>query len=229
MHAIDPQAFGEDGPELPDLALREPFAFQAPAPRTCASRLRSLSRLLTVRRPRPEASLSRRLRARPRRSRRRTPSIPPGRIGSCALRRAGGATGNHLAHSSFIPAKSSSSARMNVALSTLSRPLPAAVRIAWTLARHCRVCSWMDVPTTSPLTGSTAPGRTRTPARRRVPPGCRPMRPGRRRCGRSAWSRSAPSRRRGCSPAEHSPPRGRSPLVPRHHHGNRALRPAPAG
>ena len=31
-HAIDPQAFGEDGPELPDLTLRQPFAFQAPAP-----------------------------------------------------------------------------------------------------------------------------------------------------------------------------------------------------
>ena len=31
-HAIDPEALGEDGPELLDLARRQPFALQAPAP-----------------------------------------------------------------------------------------------------------------------------------------------------------------------------------------------------
>jgi hypothetical protein len=83
--------------------------------------------------------------------------IPPGRIGSRAPCRAGGSAGNHLPHSSFIPAKSSSSASRKVALSTLPRSLPAASRMARTLARHCRVCSWMVVPSTWPLTGSNGP------------------------------------------------------------------------
>src|SRR4051812_17846491 len=47
--------------------------------------------------------------------------IPFGRIGSLAPCLAGGSPGNHLAHSSFIPAKSDSSARMKVALTTLAR------------------------------------------------------------------------------------------------------------
>ena len=61
--------------------------------------------------------------------------------GSLAPWRAGGSTGNHFTHSSFIPAKSASSRRITVALTTLSREVPAALRMADTFSRHCLVCS----------------------------------------------------------------------------------------
>jgi len=76
------------------------------------------------------------------------------RTGSFAPWRAGGSTGNHLNHSSFIPANSSSSAITTVALTILSMQLPASSRIAWMLVRHWRVCSWMVVPLKAPVTGS---------------------------------------------------------------------------
>ena len=40
-------------------------------------------------------------------------------------------------------------------IGTQPKVLP--LSIAWTLARHCRVCSWMVVPATLPLTGSNGP------------------------------------------------------------------------
>src|SRR4029079_5890882 len=55
---------------------------------------------------------------------------PGTRTGSFAPWRAGGLDGNHFSHSSFMPAKSSSSASTIVALTTLSSELPAASRIA---------------------------------------------------------------------------------------------------
>ena len=76
--------------------------------------------------------------------------MPLGRTGSLAPWRAGGSVGNHLPHSSFMPAKSVSSARMKVALTTMPRELPAASRMASTFLRHWRVCSWMVSPTTLP-------------------------------------------------------------------------------
>jgi hypothetical protein len=55
-------------------------------------------------------------------------TLMPGiRTGNFAPCRAGGFDGNHLIHSSFIPAKSASSTRMTVALTTLSREVPAAL------------------------------------------------------------------------------------------------------
>src|SRR5690606_192156 len=69
--------------------------------------------------------------------------------------RAGGSVGNHRSHSSFMPAKSSSSARITVALATLSIELPADSRMAWMLVRHWRVCSWTVSPADSPVAGST--------------------------------------------------------------------------
>src|SRR3546814_18332364 len=53
------------------------------------------------------------------------------RAGNLAAWRAGGLEGNHLSHSSFIPAKSSSSASTMVALAILSKELLAASRMAW--------------------------------------------------------------------------------------------------
>src|SRR5580700_10766129 len=47
--------------------------------------------------------------------------MPEIRTGNFAPWRAGGFAGNHLIHSSFIPAKSVSSKRMTVALTTRSR------------------------------------------------------------------------------------------------------------
>lgn len=76
------------------------------------------------------------------------------RAGSFAPCRAGGLEGNHLSHSSFMPAKSSSSARTTVTLATLSRELPASSKMARTLARHCAVCSWMVEPLIAPVAGS---------------------------------------------------------------------------
>ena len=83
--------------------------------------------------------------------------IPLCLMGSLAPCRAGGFTGNHLIHSSFMPAKSASSARMNVALTTFAIELHEASRIAATLLRHCAVCCWMVAPTTSPELGSKGP------------------------------------------------------------------------
>jgi len=54
---------------------------------------------------------------------------------------------SHLTHSSFMPAKSVSSRRMTVALTTRSREVPAALRMAEIFCRHCLVCSWMVSPT----------------------------------------------------------------------------------
>src|SRR4051812_13448855 len=62
--------------------------------------------------------------------------MPGMRTGSFAPCRAGGLTGNHRTHSSFKPAKSSSSRTMTVALTMFSRELPAASRIAWMFMRH---------------------------------------------------------------------------------------------
>jgi hypothetical protein len=83
--------------------------------------------------------------------------MPGIRTGSFAPCRAGGSTGNHLIHSSFIPAKSVSSRRMTVALTTCSRELPAALRMADTFSRHCLVCSWIVSPTIFPVAGSCGP------------------------------------------------------------------------
>jgi hypothetical protein len=69
-------------------------------------------------------------------------TLMPGiRTGSFAPCRAGGFDGNHLPHSSFIPAKSVSSRRITVALATRSREVPAALRMADTFSKHCLVCS----------------------------------------------------------------------------------------
>src|ERR1700689_883094 len=85
-------------------------------------------------------------------------TLMPGiRTGSFAPCRAGGFDGNHLIHSSFIPAKSVSSRRMTVALTTRSREVPAALRMADTFSRHCLVCSWIVSPTIFPLTGLYGP------------------------------------------------------------------------
>src|SRR6478609_5738568 len=80
--------------------------------------------------------------------------LSPGTFtGSFAPWRAGGRAGNHLSHSSFMPAKSSSSARMTVALTALSRSVPAASRMAAMLRSAWAVCSWIDIPTSSPVSG----------------------------------------------------------------------------
>jgi hypothetical protein len=82
-------------------------------------------------------------------------TLRPGILaGSFAPWRAGGSEGNHRTHSAFMPAKSSSSASTTVALTSLSRELPAASRIAAMLVRHCRVCSSMVSPTRAPVAGS---------------------------------------------------------------------------
>jgi hypothetical protein len=61
-------------------------------------------------------------------------TLMPGiRTGNFAPCRAGGFAGNHLTHSSFIPAKSASSSRMTVTLATRSREVPAALRMAITM------------------------------------------------------------------------------------------------
>ncbi len=67
--------------------------------------------------------------------------IPGILTGSLAPCRAGGFDGNHLIHSSFIPAKSVSSRTMTVALTIRSREVPAALRMAETFSKHCLVCS----------------------------------------------------------------------------------------
>lgn len=76
------------------------------------------------------------------------------RAGSFAPWRAGGFVGNHLIHSSFMPANSSSSAITMVTLTILSIELPASSRIAWMFVKHCRVCSWIVVPLYAPVAGS---------------------------------------------------------------------------
>jgi hypothetical protein len=62
--------------------------------------------------------------------------IPGIRTGSFAPCRAGGFAGNHLIHSSFIPAKSVSSRRMTVTLTTRSREVPAALRMSDIFSKH---------------------------------------------------------------------------------------------
>ena len=83
--------------------------------------------------------------------------MPGIRTGNFAPCRAGGFAGNHLIHSSFIPAKSVSSIRMTVALTTRSREVPAALRMADTFSKHCRVCSWIVSPTIFPVDGWCGP------------------------------------------------------------------------
>jgi hypothetical protein len=83
--------------------------------------------------------------------------MPGIRTGNFAPWRAGGFVGNHVIHSSFIPAKSVSSRRMTVALTTRSREVPAALRMADTFSRHCLVCSWIVSPTIFPVNGSCGP------------------------------------------------------------------------
>src|SRR5580704_5389592 len=80
--------------------------------------------------------------------------MPGIRTGNFAPCRAGGFAGNHLTHSSFIPAKSVSSRMMTVALTTRSREVPAALRMADTFSKHCLVCSWIVSPTIFPVAGS---------------------------------------------------------------------------
>jgi len=46
---------------------------------------------------------------------------------------------------------------MTVALTTRSREVPAALRMADTFSRHCLVCSWIVSPTIFPVTGSCGP------------------------------------------------------------------------
>jgi len=85
-------------------------------------------------------------------------TLRPGmRTGNFAPCRAGGFAGNHFIHSSFIPAKSVSSRRMTVTLTTRSSEVPAALRMADTFSRHCLVCSWIVSPTIFPVTGSCGP------------------------------------------------------------------------
>jgi hypothetical protein len=83
--------------------------------------------------------------------------MPGIRTGNFAPWRAGGFAGNQLIHSSFIPAKSVSSRRMTVALTTRSREVPAALRMADTFSKHCLVCSWIVSPTIFPVNGSCGP------------------------------------------------------------------------
>jgi hypothetical protein len=52
-----------------------------------------------------------------------------------------------------MPAKSSSSARMTVALTALFRLVPAASKIAVMLRSAWAVCSWIVVPTSLPVSG----------------------------------------------------------------------------
>ena len=62
-------------------------------------------------------------------------TLMPGiRTGNFAPCRAGGLAGNHLIHSSFIPAKSVSSRRMTVILTACSREVPAALRMTDTFS-----------------------------------------------------------------------------------------------
>src|ERR1700691_4939456 len=82
------------------------------------------------------------------------PGIRTGNFAPCL---AGGSDGYHLIHSLFIPAKSVSSRMMTVALTTRSRELPAAFRMADRFSRHCLVCSWIVSPTIFPVTGSCGP------------------------------------------------------------------------
>jgi hypothetical protein len=85
-------------------------------------------------------------------------SLMPGiRTGNFAPCRAGGFAGNHLIHSSFMPAKSVSSRRMTVTLTTRSREVPAALRMADTFSKHFLVCSWIVSPIIFPVTGSCGP------------------------------------------------------------------------
>src|SRR5262245_57381859 len=82
-------------------------------------------------------------------------TLSPGtRAGSFAPCLAGGFEGNQRRYSSFMPAKSSSSASTIVTLTILFRLLPAASRIAEMFVRHCLVCSWTVVPTNAPVNGS---------------------------------------------------------------------------
>src|ERR1700729_2506135 len=83
--------------------------------------------------------------------------MPEIRTGNFAPCRAGGFAENHLIHSSFIPAKSVSSRRMTVTLTTRSREVLAALRMADTFSRHCLVCSWIVSPTIFPVNGSCGP------------------------------------------------------------------------
>jgi hypothetical protein len=61
---------------------------------------------------------------------------------------------------------------MTVALTTRSREVPAAFRMADTFSRHCLVCSWIVSPKSSRLLDRAAlcPRRTQDPLR--VPLGC---------------------------------------------------------
>jgi hypothetical protein len=83
--------------------------------------------------------------------------MPGTRTGNFAPCGAGGFAGNHLIHSSFIPAKSVSSRRITVKLTARSREVPAALRMADTFSKHCLVCSWIVSPTIFPVTGSCGP------------------------------------------------------------------------
>jgi hypothetical protein len=83
--------------------------------------------------------------------------MPGMRTGSLAPWRAGGSSGNHLTHSSFMPAKSDSSSRITVALATLDSELPAAARMAVMFFKHCAVCSWIVEPVIAPDAGSCGP------------------------------------------------------------------------
>jgi len=63
-------------------------------------------------------------------------TLSPGILtGSLAACRAGGFDANHVTHSSFMPAKSSSSTRITVALTILSSEEPAATNTAEMLVR----------------------------------------------------------------------------------------------
>ena len=78
----------------------------------------------------------------------------------------GRVVGNHACHSSFIPAKSSGSRRMNVALTMLFSELPAASRTADTFFKHRRVCSWTVPRQAHRWRDRSPPDRTRTPGPR---------------------------------------------------------------
>lgn len=95
-------------------------------------------------------------------------------IGNFAPCLAGGSAPNQFRHSSFIPAKSLGSERMKVVLTTSFIALPAAFKIVSIFFKHCRVCSWMVLPTTAPVSGSKGLDLPRISDRPFSRPDCRP-------------------------------------------------------
>ena len=62
-----------------------------------------------------------------------------------------------------------------MALTTRSREVPAALRMADTFSKHCLVCSWIVSPIIFPVTGSCGPVPETTQDRLPAPPDCMPV------------------------------------------------------